>query len=309
MTSTTHRNFGVEQEHFVFHKEGRPPTHSEIDLLWENLIRKDYQVQGTNQEGRVLSVQIATDFGPLVIANDSCTHLIETAFPKMNSLVAFRKLYEEVWNSLKKQFQLLGLEIRYGGCLPKAPAETYWRPKSTDSKGARLKKILHRRAIDDPLFCQDLPGCFAATHVSLEMPAEESIAKLPYFYSREYLVPRLFSTSNLFQGIRANCIRPLAWIANFHKPYPLLGIPEELPQSLEEYEQLQQKCSGRDYSFVSIRSSSRLEFRSACSQNSVEDVMRLVEFRLRTDLDADSSRNYKLDLSVKKFYEECSAKE
>lgn len=289
LSTTTHRAFGIEQEHFIFDETGATPTPEAIENLWSILIQEGFQVRGVSPEGTVLSIERMTDDGPLVITNDSCTHIIEAAFPKMNCLQRFRELYEATWDQLRDKLQLLGLAIQLGGSLREAPSEIHWRQKESDPKGERLKKFLTRNAIDHPLFCQAFPACFAATHVSLEMPAQEAIAKLPYFYSREYLVPLEFSTSKEFQGVHAHCIRPLAWLANFHQPYPLLGIPESIPTTLEEYQQMQTQCSGRDYSFVAIRDANRLEFRSACSQNSIDDVERLLRFRLESDVLANNA--------------------
>jgi hypothetical protein len=287
----THYAFGVEQEHFVFDKNHLPPTQEATNRLWDILVKDGYRVQGTSPDGMVLSVERQTDDGPLVITNDSCTHILETAFPKMDRIDRFRELYVGTWDYLRNQLAALDLSIQFGGSLNRAPREICWRPKETDSKGERLKKILMRKPIDHPLFCQSFPACFAATHVSLNIPAQEAIEKLPFFYSQEYKIPRDFSTSKEFQGVKGHCIRPLAWLANFHQPYPLLGIPETIPKTLDEYEQMQAECSGRDYSFVAIRDANRLEFRSACSQNTVDDVVRLVDFRLDCDKRAGHQSN------------------
>ncbi len=286
MITTTHRAFGVEQEHFIFDKNNAPPTPESIDLLWNWMIRDGYKVRGLCSEGTVLSVEQMTDDGPLVVTNDSCTHIIEVAFPKMTCLKRFRKLYEVTWNYLRDKLGRLKLEIHFGGTLSKAPRYIFWRQKETDPKGERLNDFLKRKPIDHPLFCSAFPACFAATQVSLDLPAQEAITKLSYFYSREYLIPIEFSTSKEFQGVKANCVRLLAWAANFHQPYPLLGIPKLIPATLEEYEKMRSQCSGRDYSFVAIRDSNRIEFRSACSQNTVDAVERLVRHRLEIDCKA-----------------------
>ena len=69
-------------------------------------------------------------------------------------------------------------------------------------------------------------------------------------------------------------------MANFPPSYCLLGIPDPIPGSLSEYEQMRQASQIRDYSFVSIRNADRVEFRSACSQDSVDDILWLIRFRL-----------------------------
>ena len=305
MKTKPHRAFGVEQEHFIFDKNHVPPTPETIDRLWDCMVRNGYRIRGISSEGTILSIERITDDGPLVITNDSCTHIIETAFPKMNCLKRFRDLYETTWDDLRATLAQFGLKVQCGGALSEAPDVVHWRPKETDSKGDRLKKFLVRQPVDHPLFCQAFPACFAATHVSLDMHAEEALAKLPHFYANEYMIPAQFSTSKVFQGVRAQCVRLLAWLANFHQPYPLLGIPERFPATLDEYATMRTQCSGRDYSFVAIRDPNRLEFRSACSQNTVEDVLRLVRFRLHTDRQARSNDAGCASTAIRRFREAC----
>jgi hypothetical protein len=280
----THRAFGVEQEHFLFDESSLPPTHEKIDMLWDCLLKDGYLVRARTPKGMVLSVERLTNDGTLVISNDSCTHIIEIAFPKMQCLRRFRDLYESTWAYLQDHLRALGLTIRFGGTINAAPREIHWRPNEKDPEGTRLMQFLERETISHPLFCRFIPSCIAATQVSLEIPEHEAIQKLPYFYSCEPVIPLNFSNSSEFQGEKAHCIRPLILLANFHQPYPLLGIPESIPKSLDEYEMMRSQCSGRDYSFVAIRDANRVEFRSACSQNTVEDVVRLIQCRLEIDL-------------------------
>lgn len=309
MIETTSRNFGVEQEHFVFHGDGSPPTHAEIDELWSSLCLKGFKTRGVDDNGRVLSIDRETPWGTLVLMNDSCTHIVEAAFPKMNSLQDFRELYSYTWGQVSEHLAKLGLAIQPGGALAKAPLEVFWRPKETDHQSVRLYTLVNRPPLPDPLFNPSFPACFAATHVSLDIPQEEAIVRLPHYYAHEYLVPLYFSNSPEFQGVKAHCVRPLAWIANFHKPYPLLGVPDRIPATLEEYDSLRKQCSGRDYSFVAIRSESRLEFRSACSQNTVDEVMRLIRFRLEVDCFAEPFNtelpNKQVDSSQAMFQHAC----
>ena len=137
------------------------------------------------------------------------------------------------------------------------------------------------------------------------MCSSDLIRKLPCFYACEYLIPCEFSNSPEFQGFRAHCVRPLAWLANYHRPYPLLGIPDPLPTTLEEYAEMRNQSPGRDYSFVAIRDTERLEFRSACSQNSVDDIIRLIQFRLRTDQLASQTENIPDRDAMARFQDAC----
>ena len=280
---STPRQFGVEQEHFVFHDDGTAPSHEEIDRLWAGLCRRGFQIHAVNNHGRVLSVARMLPQGLLVVTNDSCTHIVEVALPPYRSLSEFRRDYCETWELVTEQLHGMGLRIQLGGSLQTPVQEVHWRPKETDPEGERLYKFVHRDRLFSPLFHPDFPACFAATHVSLGVDEAEAIRLLPGYYAFEFLVPLWFSASPQFQSVRAHCVRPLAWEANFHKPYPLLGVPDPIPRDLQEYEQLRTQCSLRDYSFVAIRNAERLEFRSACSQPTIEAIEKLIQFRLAVD--------------------------
>ncbi|MFN7893513.1 MAG: hypothetical protein ACK5OC_24710 [Pirellula sp.] len=307
MSSETHRAFGVEQEHFLFDRGDLAPTHEKIDCLWDNLVNDGFRIRAATPSGVVLSVEKNTEYGPLVVTNDACTHIIETAFPKMTCLSSFRELYESTWSTLQDHFETLGLKIRLGGVLNEEPERIHWRPGEKDPTGIRLRRFLDRDQISHSLFCSNIPACVAATQVSLEIPEDEAILKLPYFYSSEYLIPLNFSNSHKFQGETAHCVRPLMLFANFHQPYPLLGVPSKIPKSLEEYETMRLQCSGRDYSFVSIRDAFRVEFRSACSQNTVDDVLRLVRFRLDVDRGFTVESNAESHIAVSRFRQVCES--
>ena len=279
----THRLFGIEQEHFVLHTDGSPPAHAEIDQLYDALRTDGFRTRTTNRHGQVLAVSRPTEFGELVVTNDSCTHILEVAFPPLRDLSEFRAMYAEVFGLLNERLRPHGLSIQRGAVFDPPPLEIHWRPKETDPEGERLKKFISREPLVHPLFAASFPALFAATHVSLSVPADEAYPRLESYYAYEFLVPLLFSNSRSFQGVAGHCIRPLAWLANFHQPYPLLGIPDPIPTSRQQYEAQRSASPFRDYSFVAVRDAHRLEFRAACSQDTVEEVEQLIRFHLAVD--------------------------
>ena len=282
MSDMTHRPFGVEQEHFILHSDGSAPSHSEIDTLYERLKRHGFQTRGTDSNGRILSLALACEDGSLIVCNDSCTHILEVAFPVFNSLELFRNAYVETWELLKSELQPLGLRIHYGGVLDPRP-EIFWRPKDTDSTYERLQRFLARPPQQSPLYNQRFPACCAATQVSLTITHPEAYRLLPSYYAFEFLSPLIFSNSAEFLGVRRHCVRPLALMQNYPDDDPLVGIPRNIPQDEHEYGQLKKRTNNRDHSFVSIRGKNRVEFRSTCSQNTVEDVIDTVQLRLAVD--------------------------
>lgn len=319
--------FGVEQEHFVFHSGKRPPSHRTTERLWDLLIANSgFSSRCTNSSGMRLSIQRPSPFGPIVISNDSCSHIIEVSFPKMDSVDAFAELYLDTWQTLEEHLSELELEIYLGSCmddcLPRKTAgykdtsalhkidlddldSINWRPKETDPEGVRLKHILQRPVIESPLFAQSFPACFTATHINFDLEAKEVISRLPGLYAHEIDVPTRYSQCETFRGVGGRCIRLLAWLANFHRPYPMLGIPDRLPSNLEDYQELCSQCDGRDFTFVSIRDARRVEFRSACSQPTVDDVLELIRFRWESYQSAKDQPPMDLDTIRAEFVEAC----
>ena len=328
LSRTKHPFFGVEQEHFVFHPGKRAPSHRTTEDLWDLLIANSgFSSRCTNSSGMRLSIQRASPYGPIVISNDSCSHIIEVSFPKMDSLDAFAELYQTTWQSLEKHLSELELEIYLGSsiddCSPRTSAMgriahhshamdlddllvVNWRPKESDPEGVRLKKFLQRPRLESPLFAQSFPACFTSTHVSLDLDAEEVVRRLPGLYAYEIDVPKRFAQCEVFRQVRGRCVRLLAWLENFHRPYPMLGIPDQLPTNLAEYKQLCSRCDGRDFSFVSIRDGRRVEFRSACSQPTVERVLELIRFRWESYQASVDQSALDLDSIRAKFVEACS---
>jgi hypothetical protein len=319
--------FGVEQEHFVFHPGKRPPSHQTTEQLWDLLIANcGFAPRCTNSSGMRLSIERASPYGPIVISNDSCSHIIEISFPKMDSLDAFAELYQTTWQTLEEHLSELELEIYLGSsiddCWPRksaadknAPhshtidlddlAVINWRPKESDPEGVRLKKFLQRPGLNSPVFAQSFPACFTSTHVNFDLDAEEVVRRLPGLYAHEIDVPKRFAQCEVFRQVRGRCVRLLAWLENFHRPYPMLGIPDQLPANLSEYKELCSQCDGRDFSFVSIRDSRRVEFRSACSQPTLDEVVELIRFRWESYHASVDQPSLDLDSIRVEFVEAC----
>jgi hypothetical protein len=246
----------------------------------------------------------------------------------MDSLDAFAELYQTTWQTLEEQLSELELEIYLGSsiddCWPRKSAADKnaarshtidlddvsvinWRPKESEPEGARLRKFLQRQRLEDPLFTLSFPACFTSTHINFDLDAEEVIRRLPGLYAREIDVPIRFTQCKVFREVKGQCVRLLAWLANYHRPYPMLGIPDRLPVSLTEYKELCSQCDGRDYSFVSIRDARRVEFRSACSQPTVDDVLELIRFRWESYQSAMDHPSLDWDSVRVEFVEACRA--
>jgi hypothetical protein len=279
----THCLFGVEQEDFILRADGAAPDHADIDRLYRILCGHVFHAAAASPTGVVLAIARTTPWGQVVVANDTFTNVLEVAFPPLDDLEVFCGLFLETYGQLHEALTRCGLEMKPGGAMD--PGGTlHARPKGDDPDGSRLRDILARPTLSHPLFRRELPACVAATQVSLGVPHTEAVNRLPWYYHCEPLVPLLFGNSPEFNGVRGRCMRPLAWMANFAADHPLLGMPTVIPCSLEQYAQARRDAAVRDYSFVSLRAPGRVEFRSACSQDSLTEIVRLIRFRLAVDL-------------------------
>jgi hypothetical protein len=279
----THCLFGVEQEDFILRADGAAPDHADVDRLYGILCGDGFHAAAASPTGVVLAIARSTPWGQVVVANDAFTNVLEVAFPPLEDLEVFCGLFSETYDQLHEALTRSGLEMRPGGAMD--PGGTlHARPKGDDPDGSRLRDILARPTRSHPLFRRELPACVAATQVSLGVPHSEAVNRLPWYYHCEPLVPLLFGNSPEFNGVRGRCMRPLAWMANFAADHPLLGMPTVIPCSLEQYAQARRDAAVRDYSFVSLRAPGRVEFRSACSQDSLAEIVRLIRFRLAVDL-------------------------
>jgi hypothetical protein len=271
--------FGVEQEHFVLHDDASPPTHVEIDEFYRRLAARGFRTSSRTVAGRMLAVECEFGGTKVKVTNDACTHLLEFVFPPLDDLQSFRSLYEALLPIVQDALSSLGLVIRHGGFLDPPPAPVHWRFTESDPEGRRLSATLTRPASNSRFYRSAIPACIAATQVSLTIPAEDAYPRLRDYYAFEFLVPLYFSNSRRFSGFEARCVRPLSLAASIVDCNPMVGVPRRIPTSAEEYRRECERCLLRDYSFVSVRSSNRLEFRSACSQSSIDAIVDLIGFR------------------------------
>lgn len=273
--------FGVEQEHFILHSDGLPPLHSEIDSLWRKLCKRGFRVRAVNAEGCVLSVESSLPTGPICISCEACTNTLEVSFPPFVSMSGFRRLYEDTWALLRSLLSQLDIELKLGGTLASNLPQVFWRPKESDPDQKRLRSILAARNQKGILQHHSFPALVAATQVSLDACHSSEIRLLPLYYSFEFLIPLFFSTSPRFARYESQCVRPQILDSNFDTNSGLVCVPKEIPCDITNYERLR---APHDHSFVALRgidpAQQRLEFRSACSQNNVERVLQLVQFRI-----------------------------
>lgn len=269
---------GVEQERFIL-KHGVAPTCTDITNLLARMARKgvcSYQLSSDHTAGIATRT---TPWGTLDIKPDGFTHVLEVAFPPVPTPTIFESMHAETWGYIREAAQQEGLYFSDIGCLPDHLPNEQAFPVSAlaaDRQGKLLKRPLPTRTFGSVM----LSSVMAATHVHLPAlrSSASTMALIPVLYSYEYLVPWLFSRSRQFRGHWAHCVRPLIYRDSFADSYRAAGFPVRVPNSLETYDQLVADSESfvRDYSFIVPRSFGTVEFRTACSQASVEAILELI---------------------------------
>lgn len=82
--------------------------------------------------------------------------------------------------------------------------------------------------------------------------------------------------------LNRHCLRPLINAHAFLDTYRANGIPNPIPRSLKEYQKLLDTTQNliRDYSFITFSHFGTIEFRSACSQNTLSSIIQLISLRM-----------------------------
>ncbi|MHB9133486.1 MAG: hypothetical protein ACYDBB_20670 [Armatimonadota bacterium] len=268
--------FGIEQEQFIFHEEGTPPRKRDIAALFDALMGCGFSPGVTIGSGELISVERATATGPLVVKNDYCTHILEFALPPMRHLDELVACYTEVSALINGLLRRVGMQIVPGGALEQVPAGTVVVPNPR-------KLIYYMRQVPRRPFSQSMFfAAMCATQVHLNILDDALYAQLPAYYSREYLPPLLYSQSPRCCGHRVHCTRPLMYRDGFVSAYWANAIPYPIPTTREEYGRLLAASEGfmRDYCFIAPTKHGTVEFRSGCSQPTIEEIVELLTLRI-----------------------------
>jgi len=269
-------SFGVEQEHFIF-RDGLPPSRSDVESLFLHLSRFGY-VAKHDATGSLRGAAKKTRFGSVAVMPDFCTHILELVFPPLRSFDEFYVLYEQSLGEVQAALTALGMSIVYGGSLPNVPVSSeifYSSPAAQDRGALFVDRILPSAPFANRLFF----AAMAATQVhiaTVDRPAQ----LLPVLYRFEYLIPLMFCTESIFAGRRALCARSLMYRDGFDERFWPAAYPAPVARSIAEYDRLLASSTPqlKDYSLIALRKHG-LEFRSACSQETVGRIIELVAMR------------------------------
>lgn len=273
---------GVELEHFILSNDGHAPSIDAVNHAYACLLGKGY-APCTDESGvHKVGVQKNSDFGLVVVKPDAFSHLLEIAFPPVPSISDFANLYSEVIEDLSGALEKAALHIQHGGCLNDLPLN-YQVMASSEMQLARTRVLEKRNLPASNLAIPLFTGVIASTQVHLDHSSHAIWNEIHPLYRTEYLFPLLFSASNKFRGEEAHCVRPLIYRHNLNDHYVLTGFPSTLPDSVPDYEQLQQQSWFiKDYSLIVPRAFGTIEFRGVDSLPTCDSISQMLALRLTT---------------------------
>lgn len=273
--------FGIEQEHFIF-KNGKAPEKDEMHMFFYKLNKYGFKTSEINSENNIGTVIKETKNGSVFIKNDFCTHILEIVFPPLENVSDFLSIYDETLSIIQAVLTELGIEIHYGGCLSSLPEKiNLYAPNSHTS--LRQELLINRQLTLHTLAHPYFFAAMCSTQVHLNIFKSNLYTCLPRLYAYDYIAILLFSNSKNFNGFLAHCVRPLLYKYNFQNDYLVNGYPEKIPASFAEYENMLATAKNliKDYSLIIPREKfGTIEFRSNCSQNSVNEIISLIALRI-----------------------------
>ena len=278
---------GVEIEYFIAHVHGDDFTLATkdeylavIDCLVRDFGYKDFGLK--DQPGRVSK---ETDRGFIAIKPDFAWHILEIALPPRHSLEDIKELLETTLFEVDQALAKFGLERLDLSCLPDVPDKMdlveldRLRGYSTASKSASQK-------YGDVMA---FPALITATHVHLNCSDEKILSLMPMLYINDEKNRNKYVRIQTFRGIETRNFRTDFYENGLGLDYGLRTIPNKIPRSVDDYVALFNRSEKlfpndnffhvRDMSYIRPTRHGTLEFRSACSFHSAEDVLNVVSLR------------------------------
>lgn len=279
---TARLTFGIEQEQFAFRLDGTPPTREDCLAVLDALLARGMTPGARDEHGDLVTVWRETPTGPLTMKNDFCSHIFEVSYPPARRVDEFVALYREAQDLAQAALATRGIRLRTGGALAHLPARPLFRPSDSDKTWGRIQAYLTRPVPRRPFSHRLFFAGMCSTQIHLNILAADFYPRLPALYGVEHLVPLLYSVSPVFNGRRAHCVRPLMYRDGFSEAYRTNCIPRPIPRTTDEYTALRAASKGflRDYTFIAPSRHGTVEFRAACSQPTVADIVELLALRV-----------------------------
>ena len=274
--------FGIELERFIFTKEEMPPSLDEINSVFARLLEWGMTVKAYDREAGLIAIKRELPTGPLVVKNDFCSHIFEVAYPPARTVAEFTAIFQQSEQEIQLVLRDFSIAVRLGGALAAMPTTIIYRPSDSDYVRKRMSQYEKRPVPKRPFSHRNFFAGMSSTHIHLNVLEEPFYPRLPALYSVEYLIPLLYSQSPVFNGCRAHCVRPLMYKDGFAESYRTVAIPDPIPSRPRQYHEFLAASRGfiRDYSFIAPSWHGTVEFRTACSQPTLDEIIELLALRV-----------------------------
>lgn len=259
------RKVGIEHEFFVLSKQDAVPSKSMILKLF-NLLR----AYGFNEYIKKDNLTLSKDYcgGYVAISNDFCTHILEIAFPPVEELSEFEKMFKEVITVVDEclcKSDLYRLKASY---LEVPDNEIIFVENS------RFDFFNSRKSKKNKYYEQFPTTKIVSTQFDFNVNNSHIIYKnLNKLYSFEYFL-------TVFNNDKHCRLRHLIWRDSFEKEYFYNGFIDLDVLSYDDYlRKFNMHETVRDYSYVSPRNENRIEFRSSPSCNEINQILYFAKLR------------------------------
>jgi hypothetical protein len=250
--------------------------------------RGGYEIRSQTEGQGFFCLGQDTSSGYISIKPDFAMHLLEVSLPPRRNEEELRALLQQTLRVLDESLAEAGL-YRDERSIVSDPGARFELAEVGRLRGY-VEQFPARSETSAELYFPHYPALIASTHVHLNVPLDRSLGLMQFMYELEWLAIRLFSKSYFFDGREYGCARVLLYEDSLGESYRLKTVPEKVPTTLDEYVAAFNSSPAyfsadpffpvRDLSFIRPRHFGTLEFRSACSQSRVEEILDVAAFRV-----------------------------
>jgi hypothetical protein len=283
---------GIEIEYFIARGDESNfilATRDDYLKVMQHLVNrsgyKDHKLH--DQPGRISK---DTQSGFIAVKPDFAWHILEVSLPPRSNVTEQAVMIENVLAEIDdalSQHELKRLTI---SCLP--------GPQKVDLVGQErlsdFTRAVHQQSGDggarnpfcDPYF----PAYTAATHVHLNAFNDAALNMWPALFAIEAGVGEIYCRGRSFDGISVESVRSEFLKHSMGPGYKLKGIPEKVPVSPAEYAAAMNGSNHafphdrffpvRDVSYIRPSKYGTIEFRSACTTPTVDEIIEIACWRM-----------------------------
>jgi hypothetical protein len=280
---------GLEVEYFIG-KTGPSGTelakrHDYLRMINQLTNKFGYVDRGLpDQPGRVSK---DAPGGYIIIKPDFAWHILEISLPPVRAILELRSILNQVLSEIDVCLKDAGLTRIDSSCLKDPPVDLELvELKRLQDSSRLLRPACEKKPTQNPLF----PAFLASTHIHLNICSEDSLSGLPKLYAIDKLLLPKISRAREFKGKTYENVRTRMYADTLGPDYLLHTYPMSPASDLESLAGLMNQSPGlypsdpffpvRDMSYIRPTRYGTMEFRSACSFMSIDELVFVAECRI-----------------------------